>query len=105
MEVEELQNNVEDETLAKIDVGNNLQSLKEQMSFKEQVCSQELTNTFAHQVEISDISGRLAEQYEAKLQQSLQEMRNHYETQMRAKRNGIVRLFQKKVCYDIFLDL
>lgn len=95
-QVEELHNYFEDETLAKIDLGNNLQSLQEEMSCKEQVYNQELTKTLArHQVEISEIYRRLAEQYEAKLKQSLQEKREQ-NAQMKANRDRITRLFQNK---------
>lgn len=49
------------------------------------------------QVEISEIDGRLAEQYEAKLQQSLQELRDQYEAQMRANREEIEMLYESKI--------
>ena len=49
------------------------------------------------QVEISEIDGRLAEQYEAKLQQSLQELRDQYEGQMRANREEIELLYENKI--------
>ncbi|KAI4476053.1 hypothetical protein M0804_013909 [Polistes exclamans] len=48
-------------------------------------------------VEISEIDGRLAEQYEAKLQQSLQELRDQYEAQMRANREEIAMLYENKI--------
>jgi len=51
----------------------------------------------AFQVEISEIDGRLAEQYEAKLQQSLQELRDQYEAQMRANREEIELLYENKI--------
>lgn len=49
------------------------------------------------QVEISEIDGRLAEQYEARLQQSLQDLRDQYEAQMRANREDIVVLYDNKM--------
>jgi hypothetical protein len=48
-----------------------------------------------------EIDERLREQYEAKLQQSLQERRNEYQAQMRANRDEIQLLYENKVC--IFL--
>lgn len=48
-------------------------------------------------VEISEIDGRLAEQYEAKLQQSLQELRDQYEAQMRVNREEIELLYENKI--------
>ena len=97
-QVEELRKHLEDETLARIDLENNLQSLREELSFKEQVYNQELTETRTRrQVEISEIDGRLTEQYEAKLQQSLHELRDQYEAQMRANREEIELLYENKV--------
>lgn len=49
------------------------------------------------EVEISEIDGRLAEQYEAKLQQSLQELRDQYEAQMRVNREEIEMLYENKI--------
>lgn len=112
---------LEEETLQRIDLENNIQSLKEDISFKDQVYQQELSETrtrrqvssrehrifdaylwldwwlFWFQVEISEIDGRLAEQYEAKLQQSLQELRDQYEGQMRANRDEIELLYENKI--------
>lgn len=97
-QVEELRKHLEDETLARIDLENNVQSLREELQFKEQVYNQELTETRTRrQVEISEIDGRLTEQYEAKLQQSLQELRDQYEAQMRANREEIELLYENKV--------
>ena len=99
-QVEELRKHLEDETLARIDLENNVQSLREELSFKEQVYNQELTETRTRrQVEISEIDGRLTEQYEAKLQQSLQELRDQYEAQMRANREEIEMLYENKVLF------
>lgn len=89
---------LEEETLQRIDLENHIQSLKEDISFKDQVYQQELTETRSRrQVEISEIDGRLAEQYEAKLQQSLQELRDQYEAQMRANREEIEMLYENKI--------
>ncbi|XP_035717336.1 lamin Dm0-like isoform X1 [Vespa mandarinia] len=89
---------LEEETLQRIDLENHIQSLKEDISFKDQVYQQELTETRTRrQVEISEIDGRLAEQYEAKLQQSLQELRDQYEAQMRANREEIELLYENKI--------
>ncbi|XP_076753544.1 lamin Dm0 isoform X1 [Xylocopa sonorina] len=104
-EVEKLKASLEDarkhlgeETLNRIVLENNIQSLKEEASFQNQLFQQELTETRSkRQVEISEIDGRLAEQYEAKLQQSLQELRDQYEAQMRANREEIELLYENKI--------
>ncbi|PSN52874.1 Lamin-C [Blattella germanica] len=97
-QLDELRKHLEDETLARVDLENNLQSIKEELSFKEQVYNQELVETRTRrQVEISEIDGRLTEQYEAKLQQSLQELRDQYEAQMRVNREEIEALYENKM--------
>jgi lamin B len=97
-QLEALRKNLEEETLARVDLENNIQSLKEELTFRDQVYQQELTETRSRrQVEISEIDGRLTEQYEAKLQQSLQELRDQYEGQMRSNRDEIEGLYESKV--------
>ncbi|EGI70519.1 PREDICTED: lamin Dm0-like isoform X1 [Acromyrmex echinatior] len=96
--LDDARKHLEEETLQRIDLENNIQSLKEDISFKDQVYQQELTETRTRrQVEISEIDGRLAEQYEAKLQQSLQELREQHEAQMRANREEIELLYENKI--------
>lgn len=96
--LEALRKNLEEETLARVDLENNIQSLKEELTFKDQVFQQELSESRSRrQVEISEIDGRLNEQYEAKLQQSLQELRDQYEAQMRNNRDEIEGLYEKKI--------
>lgn len=96
--LEALRKNLEEETLARVDLENNIQSLKEELTFKDQVFQQELSESRSRrQVEISEIDGRLNEQYEAKLQQSLQELRDQYEAQMRNNREEIEGLYENKI--------
>ncbi|KAJ6646900.1 Lamin Dm0 [Pseudolycoriella hygida] len=95
---EENRFSLEEETLARVDLENTIQSLREELTFKDQVHSRELNETRSRrQVDISEIDGRLAEQYEAKLQQSLQELREQYEAQMRCNRDEIESLFDVKI--------
>jgi lamin B len=96
--LEGLRKNLEEETLARVDLENNIQSLKEELTFKDQVFQQELSESRSRrQVEISEIDGRLTEQYEAKLQQSLHELRDQYEAQMRGNREEIEGLYENKI--------
>jgi len=94
----DLRKALEQETLARIDLENNIQSLREELTFKDQIFEQELSETRTRrQVEISEIDGQLSQQYEAKLQQSLQELRDQYESQMRANRGEIEDLYEGKL--------
>ncbi|XP_011214702.2 lamin Dm0 [Bactrocera dorsalis] len=97
-QLEEARKLLEEETLARVDLENNVQSLREELTFKDQIHVQEMNETRTRrQVEISEIDGRLVEQYEAKLQQSLQELREQYEGQMRANREEIELLYEQKM--------
>lgn len=97
-QVDELRKNLENETLARVELENNIQSLNEELSFKDQIHAQELKETRTRrQVEITEIDGRLAQEYEAKLQQSLQELRDQYEGQMRVNRDEIELLYEQKL--------
>ncbi|VEN41759.1 unnamed protein product [Callosobruchus maculatus] len=63
-----------------------------------QIYQQQLTETRTRrQVEISEIDGRLAEKYEAKLQEALQELRDQYEAQMANNRQEIEMLYEQKI--------
>lgn len=95
---EDLRNALETETLARVDRENAAQSLKEELAFQNQLHNQAISESRKRtQVEISEIDGRLAEQYEAKLQQSLRELREQYEAQIRANRDEIDGLFDAKL--------
>lgn len=70
-----------------------------------QVFDQEMKETRTRrQVEISEIDNRLVEEYNAKLQLSLQELRDQYEQQMRANRDDIEVLYENKVSKPISLS-
>lgn len=97
-QLDELRKQLEAETLARVDLENQNQSLREELSFKDQIHVQELTETRSRrQIEISEIDGRLSKEYEAKLQQSLQELRDQYESQMRANRDEIELLYDNEI--------
>lgn len=89
---------LDDETLQRVDFQNRVQSLREEMSFKQQVYDKELTETRTRkQVEISEIDDRLQEQYQQKLSETLTELREQYESQMRANREEIESLYDGKM--------
>lgn len=97
-QLETLRKNLEEETLARVDLENTVQSLREELTFKDQVHQQELTETKSRrQVEISEIDGILSEQYEAKLQQTLQDLRDQYDGQLRANREEISDLYESRL--------
>ncbi|XP_052893502.1 lamin Dm0-like [Anopheles moucheti] len=95
---EAVRKDFEHETLIRVDLENNIQSLREELTFKEQVHSQELSESkLRRQSEISEIDGFLMEQYETKLQQTLQELRDQYEQQLRLNRDEMGNLFEGRI--------
>lgn len=95
---EAMRKDLEHETLIRVDLENNIQSLREELTFKEQVHSQELSESkMRRQSEISEIDGFLMEQYETKLQQTLQELRDQYDSQLRMNRDEISELYDARI--------
>lgn len=96
--LDETRKHLEEETLARVEIENQAQSLREELTFNGQIHSQELNDTRRRtQVEISEIDGRLSEQYEAQLQKSLRELRDQYEAQMHANREELDALWDSKI--------
>jgi len=97
-QVPELQQQLETELLARTDLENRNMTLKEELSFKQSMYEREMTEVrTSKQVEISEIDGRLQEQYQERLQSALQELRDHYETQMKQNRDEIENLYSNKI--------
>lgn len=95
---EETRKNLEQETLSRVDLENIIQSLREELSFKDQIHTQEINESRRiRQTEYSEIDGRLSSEYDAKLKQSLQELRSQYEEQMRINRDDIESLYEDKI--------
>lgn len=97
-QMDALRKSLEEETLVRVDLENTMQSLREELSFKDGIHQQELQETRSRrQVEMSEIDGRLNEKYEEKLRESLQDLRDQYEAQMRANRDEIDLLYDAKI--------
>lgn len=93
-----MRKDLEHETLIRVDLENNIQSLREELTFKEQVHSQELTESkMRRQSELSEIDGYLMDQYETKLQQTLQELRDQYESQLSMNREEMSELYDSRI--------
>merc|ERR1712142_925766 len=90
--------NLEDETLKRIDLQNQLQTQQEEAKFENQMLEQQLNETRVRkQIEIEEIDGAVQEKYEEKLQASLQELRDAYEQQMAENRAGFSAVYDKKI--------
>lgn len=90
--------NLEDETLKRIDLQNQLQTLGEEHKFENSVLEQQLNETRTRKtIEIEEVDGRVSQQYEQKLQSSLQELRDAYEQQMAENKAGFSAVYDKKI--------
>lgn len=88
---------LEEETLMRVDLENRVQSLKEELTFKESIHEKEISETkICRQTEISEIDDRLKEHYEQQLCDSLKELREQYEVQMKVNRDEIENLYETK---------
>nr|AME17876.1 lamin [Principapillatus hitoyensis] len=88
---------LEEETLLRVDLENRVQSLREELAFKSQIHEEELKETRKQRmVEISEIDGRLHEEYEQKLADCLRELREQYESQTRINREEMENLYETK---------
>ena len=90
--------NLEDETLKRIDLQNQLQTLGEEHKFENSILEQQLNETRTRKtIEIEEVDGRVSQQYEQKLQSSLQELRDAYEQQMAENKAGFSAVYDKKI--------
>ena len=65
--------NLEDETLKRIDLQNQLQTMQEEHKFENSILEQQLNETRTRkQIEIEEVYSRVSSEYEQKLQSSLQ---------------------------------
>ena len=112
--------NLEDETLKRIDLQNQLQTMQEEHKFENSILEQQLNETRTRkQIEIEEVDSRVSTEYEQKLQSSLQvyftrihrfaisgllltlsllkELRDAYEQQMAENKAGFSAVYDKKI--------
>jgi len=96
--LEDAKTNLEDETLKRTDLQNQLLSLEEKHSFDTSILEQRLNETRVRkQLEISEIDGRLNEEYEKKMQQALNELRESFEEEAKRNKDEFVRVYDDKL--------
>ncbi|GBO35551.1 Lamin-C, partial [Araneus ventricosus] len=95
----------DDKTLKITDLQNRLQTLKEELSFKETIHEKELSDSRIFKtVEISTIDSSIREDYDQKLADSLRELRDQYESQMKLNSEEIVSMYERKL-FDLQKEL
>lgn len=93
-----LRKQLEEETLLRVDLENRIQSLKEELAFKSQVYEQELNESRSRAaVSLDEVDAGVREEYETKLQDALQRMREEGEEQLRQVREEVEYLYERKV--------
>jgi len=97
-QLEDAKRNLEDETLKRTDLQNQLQTKEEGLKFENSMLEQQLNETrIKKQLEISEIDSRLTDAYETKLQQSLNELRDTYDKQLTDNREEFGRVYEDKL--------
>jgi len=96
--LEDSKRTLEDETLKRVDLQNQLLSVEEHLKFENQMLEQRLNETRVRkQMEISEIDGKLTEKYEAKMHQSLAELRETYDKQSKENQEEFSKVYDDKI--------
>jgi len=96
--LEDAKQNLEDETLKRTDLQNQLLSLEEKHNFDTSVMEQRLNETRVRkQLEISEIDGRLNEAYEKRMQDALNELRNSFEAEAKKNQDEFKGVYDEKM--------
>ena len=96
--LEDSQRNLEDETLKRIDLQNQLQTAQEEAKFNNTILTQQLNESKVRkQIEIEEMDGVFSERYENKMQETLKQMRDDYEAKLAENRSGFGAIYEKKI--------
>ncbi|XP_077988895.1 lamin-B1-like isoform X1 [Glandiceps talaboti] len=89
---------LEEETLLRVDLENTIQSLKEELAFKDELHKQEVLEIRTQkETSITEVDNRAREEYEYKMQEGLQELRDEYEEQAKQMKMETETLFTNKL--------
>jgi len=97
-ELDALRKQLEDETMARVDAENKLKTYGEELNFKNQQYEERMEEVRTRRtVELQEVGGRLQQEYEMKLQQSIQELRVEYDAQLNSNKAELDNLYEQKV--------
>ena len=92
------QKNLEDETLKRIDLQNQLQTAQEEAKFNNTILTQQLNDSKVRKtIEYEELDGKMKDEYEDKLANSLQTMREEYEERLKENKLGFTAVYDKKI--------
>ncbi|KAL4227961.1 intermediate filament [Mactra antiquata] len=93
-----LRKQLEEETLSRVDLQNRLQSLKEELAFKQNIYEQELNETrIRTTTTIDEIDAANKTEYENKLAESLAQFREEQDERVRISREEVEEMFGRQV--------
>lgn len=89
---------LEDETIKRVDLENQIQSCKEEINFMHQVHAQEINDTTSRsRIVVEEVDGRLQTEYETKLREALQEIREDNDQQIRKMHAETEAMYDRKI--------
>jgi len=89
---------LDDEVLKKADLENHCQRLDEELKFKIQLLEQQLTEVKTRkEMEVTEMDSKIKEEYEDRLKQALNELRDVYDKQMAQNREDFTKLYETRV--------
>merc|ERR1719239_300049 len=89
---------LDDEVLKKAELENHCQRLDEELKFKIRLLEQQLEEVKTRkEIEITEMDGKLQEEYEDRLQKALGELRDVYDKQMGQNRDDFAKLYEQRV--------
>jgi lamin B len=89
---------LDDEVLRKAELENQCQRLDEELKFKISLLEQQLEEVKTRkEIEITEMDGKLQEDYEDRLQKALNELRDVYDKQMAQNREDFAKLYETRV--------
>jgi lamin B len=93
-----LQKQHENEMVQRVDLSNRMQSLKEELAFKASVHEKQLEEQHIRtRTEIEEVDGRIQEEYESRLREALQQMREENDAAIEQAREDTQALFASKL--------
>lgn len=94
----EAKKQLDDEVLRKAELENQCQRLDEELKFKIQLLEQQVEEVKTRkEIEITEMDGKLQEEYEDRLQKALSELREVYDKQMAQNREDFSKLYESRV--------
>ncbi|KAH9518452.1 hypothetical protein Btru_016841 [Bulinus truncatus] len=89
---------LEDETLLRVDLENRVKTLKEDLHFKSQVYEQELEESrIRTSTQLEEVDGRIEQEYEARLQDALREIRAQHDSDLQSVKLELESLYSNKI--------